>query len=154
MKYVWLKWWENNLLWQDKTSEDAKLIFNNDKKENGTEEINKNDDIVGYLWKKTGNFNEEYKKIDGKVVFDSWSSFWILSIINENFIEETPPNWKFKKNKIDDFDKEFSKDLRHNEQMVEQQKNMNNIGKINEKENDIKKDEIAEEFLEKELSKM
>ncbi len=152
MKYVWLKWWENNLLWQDKTTEDARFIFNNGKEEEDIDE-NKNDDTICYLRKKTKNFNEEYKKMDGNVVFDSWSSFWILSVINEKFVEGTPPNWKLKKNIIEDFDTQFSKDLIHYEKIMNQQENMNTYAKVQEL---IAKRESTEqnpdEKLEEELS--
>ncbi len=106
MKYVWLSWWRNNLLWQDKTTNEAKTIF--DKETSG--------EIIKYLKSKTENFNAEYNNIDGKVVFDSGQYFWILNIFNENFSEGEPPEWKLKKDKIEFFQWEFMKELEINEQ--------------------------------------
>ena len=93
MKYIWLNWWGNNLLWQDKTTEYAKLVFDN----------NNSGEFITPLREKAGNFNGEYNLTDGKLVFDSWLHFWILDLINEKFVEGEQPNWKLKLNDIKKF---------------------------------------------------
>lgn len=131
MKYIWLKWWNNNLLWQDKTTEYAKQIFDNKYPGN----------TIKNLKEKAGNFNREYDNTNGKGVFDSWSSFWILSVINENFVDE----WKLNKDKIEKFDNNLSKELDSYKREIEQEKRVETSNKMAEAHEEYAKlDDILE----------
>jgi hypothetical protein len=120
-KYIWLRWWKNNLLWQDKTTKDAKQIFNE----------NKSWKTITYLRETTGNFNDEYSQIGGKLEFNSWSYFWILKLINEKFVDGEPSERRLNKGKMEEFYNDFSADLKYSEQ----QERVNKANEIAEHNN-------------------
>lgn len=143
MNYIWLKWGKNNLFWQDKTTEDAKLIFNS----------NNSEKTVKYLRDKTGNFYDEYSNSNGKLLFDAWTTFGILGVINEKFVEWESPNWKLKRDRIDTFNLELTKDLKNYTDMIQQQKEMDisrEIIAVHDKKTEEEQMD-ADEFLEEQL---
>lgn len=90
--YIWLKWWQNSDH-QDKTWEKAKIIFDESNKQEYISRVRDN----------TKNFDTEYSHSNGKAQFNEWTNFWLLKLVEDNFIEGDYPNRKLSSNNMETF---------------------------------------------------
>ena len=91
--YIWLRWWEK-ADHQDKTRDIAKIIFDENNKQ----------DYIRYIRDNTKDFDTEYNLAGGKAQFSEGTNFWVLKIIAKYFTDgEDYPNRKLDYNNIDSF---------------------------------------------------